>query len=74
MLAREFWALVTSDHSAFLDRLLSWLTEEQIAYCVIGGQAVNAYVEPLVSLDLDLAVPRATSTGSKAGFPAVSSS
>ena len=56
MLAREFWALVTSDRSAFLDRLLSWLAEEQIAYCVIDGQGVNAYVEPLVSLDLDLAV------------------
>ena len=25
-------------------------------FCVIGGQVVNAYVEPLVSLDLDLAV------------------
>lgn len=25
-------------------------------FYVIGGQAVNAYVEPLVSLDLDLAV------------------
>lgn len=25
-------------------------------FCVIGGQAVNAYVEPLVSLDLDLVV------------------
>jgi nucleotidyltransferase AbiEii toxin of type IV toxin-antitoxin system len=56
MLAREFWALVTSDRSAFLDRLVSWLAEERIAYCVIGGQGVNAYVEPLVSLDLDLAV------------------
>jgi hypothetical protein len=26
------------------------------AYCVGGGQAVNAYVDPLVSLDLDLAI------------------
>jgi hypothetical protein len=25
-------------------------------YCVIGGQAVNAYAEPVVSLDLDLAL------------------
>lgn len=24
--------------------------------CVVGGQAVNAYVEPVVSLDLDLAI------------------
>jgi hypothetical protein len=56
MRAREFWALVTSDRSAFLDWLRSRLAEEQIAYCVIGSQAVNADVEPLVSLDLDLAV------------------
>lgn len=32
------------------------LRESGIRFCVIGGQAVNAYVEPLVSLDLDLAV------------------
>jgi len=25
-------------------------------YCLIGGVAVNAYVEPLVSLDLDMVV------------------
>ena len=74
MLAREFWALVTSDDSAFLDRLLSWLTEEQIAYCVIGRQAVNAYVEPLVSLDLDLAVAAGHLAGFEARLPAVSSS
>jgi hypothetical protein len=39
-----------------LDRLISLLAEKGVSYCVIGGQAVNAYVEPLVSLDLDLAV------------------
>ncbi len=69
MLAREFWALVTSDRSAFLDRLLSWLAEERIAYCVIGGQGVNAYVEPLVSLDLDLAVAAGHLAGLEAGLP-----
>jgi len=34
----------------------AWRGEYAIRYCVIGGQAVNAYAEPLVSLDLDLAV------------------
>lgn len=47
---------VTMDRSNFLQRLISLLTEHQIHYCVIGGQAVNAYVEPVVSLDLDLVV------------------
>ncbi len=29
---------------------------QQIDYCVIGNLAVNAYVEPVVNLDLDLVV------------------
>lgn len=44
------------DESDFLNRILAVLKEAGIRYCVIGGQAVNAYVEPLVSLDLDLVV------------------
>jgi hypothetical protein len=35
---------------------LAVLDDAGIRYCVIGGQAVNAYADPLVSLDLDLAV------------------
>jgi hypothetical protein len=35
---------------------LAVLNENRIRYCVIGGQAVNAYVEPLVSLDLDVVI------------------
>jgi hypothetical protein len=31
-------------------------TRAGAGYCVIGSQAVSVYVEPLVSLDLDLAV------------------
>ena len=44
------------DHSDLLENLISLLNEQGIRFCVIGGQAVNAYVEPLVSLDLDLVV------------------
>ncbi len=51
-----FYRAVTVDESGFLDRLLEWLEAEGTRYCVLGGQAVNAYVEPLVSLDLDLAL------------------
>jgi hypothetical protein len=32
--------------------LLSLLKETGSAYCAIGGLAVNAYAEPVVSLDL----------------------
>jgi hypothetical protein len=56
MRARAFWKAVTVDHSDFLDSLIALLAEGGIRYCVIGGQAVNAFVEPLVSLDLDLVV------------------
>ena len=44
------------DQANNLEDFLSLLDRHQIQYCVVGGQAVNAYVEPLVSLDLDLAV------------------
>lgn len=56
MQALAYWKIVTADRSDFLDRILALLSEERIRYCVIGGQAVNAFVEPVVSLDLDLAV------------------
>lgn len=56
MQALTFWKLVVNDQSDFLDKLLSLFAVNDVQYCVIGGQAVNAYVEPLVSLDLDLVV------------------
>lgn len=56
MRAREFWKTVTVDRTDFLDRLIALLTDYGIRFCVVGGQAVNAYAEPVVSLDLDLAV------------------
>ena len=56
MEALTFWKAVTMDESDFLEQLLALLRDRKIHYCVVGGQAVNAYVEPLVSLDLDLAL------------------
>ena len=56
MQALDFWKTVTMDYSNLLENLIALLRERKIQFCVIGGQAVNAYVEPLVSLDLDLAV------------------
>ena len=56
MQARTFWRTVTADRADLLDRLIGLLTDRGIRYCVVGGLAVNAYVEPVVSLDLDLAV------------------
>lgn len=56
MQALTFWKTVAVDKANFLERLVALLSEHGVRYCVIGGQAVNAYVEPVVSLDLDLAV------------------
>jgi hypothetical protein len=54
--ARAYWKAVTQDRADFLDAFLSLLTDNGVRYCVIDGHAVNAYVEPLISLDLDVAV------------------
>ena len=72
MRARAFWKTVTVDRVDFLDRLIALLTDHGIRYCVVSGQGVNAYAEPVVSLDLDLAValadlPRAEGLLTKPG-------
>lgn len=59
MQALEYWKTVTTDRAGFLERLIALLAEAGVRYCVIGGQGVNAFVEPVVSLDLDLAVATA---------------
>ncbi len=51
-----FWKAVVVDESNFLEAIVALLAENRVPYCVIGGQGVNAYVDPLVSLDLDLVV------------------
>lgn len=56
MRALTFWKTVTVDQANLLERLIALLAEHGIRYCVVGGQAVNAYVEPVVSLDLGLVV------------------
>lgn len=56
MQAATFWKTVTMDHADLLERALHILKDAGARYCVIGGQAVNAYAEPVVSLDLDLAL------------------
>src|SRR5439155_20593984 len=60
MQARAFWKVVTLDRADFLDRLIALLTEHGIRFCVVSGQAVNAYAEPVVSLDLAVAVEQLT--------------
>jgi Nucleotidyl transferase AbiEii toxin, Type IV TA system len=56
MRASAFWKAVTTDRADLLDRLIGVLTDHGIRYCIVGGQAVNAYAEPVVSLDLELVI------------------
>ena len=56
MQALTFWKTITMDQSGLLEQFIAALEAHSILYCVIGGQGVNAYVDPLVSLDLDLAI------------------
>src|SRR3972149_11423289 len=53
---KEFMNAVSNGREDILQQMLDLLNEMKIDYCVIGGLAVNAYVEPVVSLDLDLVV------------------
>jgi len=56
MRAQAFWKIVVADQTDFLSRVIELLTESGIRYCVLGGQGVNAYAEPVVSLDLDIVI------------------
>ena len=52
---KDFMTAVSNGREDILQQMLDLLNEMKIDYCVIGGLAVDAYVEPVVSLDLDLA-------------------
>jgi hypothetical protein len=56
MRAAAFRRTVTADYSDLLGLVVRSLRDAAIPFCVIGGQGVNAYVEPLVSLDLDIVI------------------
>ena len=54
MTAKEFLNSLAKGKSDILQLLLDILAETESRYCVIGGLAVNAYVDPVVSLDVDI--------------------
>lgn len=56
MTGKEFLNSVANARSDILQKLIEVLAETDSSYCVIGGLAVNAYVEPVVSLDIDIVV------------------
>jgi len=69
MRSETFWKIITVDEADLLGWLIDVLEAHSVRYCVIGGQAINAYVDPLVSLDLDLVVAAEHLDGLEALFP-----
>ena len=53
---KTFFNNIVKGRRDIIQLLLSMLEETGSEYCVIGGLAVNAYAEPVVSLDLDLVI------------------
>lgn len=56
MTKREFYNRVTNSKQDLIYEFLQILHTKQIPYCVIGGVGVNAYCEPVVTLDFDCVV------------------
>jgi len=56
MTGKDFMRALANGRTDLVQRLLDILAETKASYCVIGGLAVNAYADPVVSLDLDLVV------------------
>jgi hypothetical protein len=54
MTGKEFLNCLANGKSDVLQLLIGILSERGSRYCLIGGLAVNAYVEPVVSLDVDI--------------------
>jgi hypothetical protein len=56
MTGKTFLNRLANGQTDAVSVLLNLLKQVGADYCVIGGLAVNAYAEPVVSLDLDLVV------------------
>jgi hypothetical protein len=56
MTGKEFINSVAHGKLDIIQMILDVLAKRGSRYCLIGGLAVNAYVEPVVSLDLDIVV------------------
>jgi hypothetical protein len=47
---------------AAIDSLLRWLEESSVAYVVIGGHAVNLWLEPRFTADVDITIQAGSET------------
>lgn len=56
MTEKQFMNRLANSQVDIVQQFLDVLHKMQMDYCIIGGLAVNAYVEPVVSLDLDVVI------------------
>lgn len=56
MTKKEFMNRIAHAKDDFLQEFLDILKKAKARFCAIGGLAVNAYAEPVVSLDLDIII------------------
>lgn len=56
MTGKEFMNKIAHGKDDFLQDFIDILKKNKISFCAIGGLAVNAYAEPVVSLDLDVVI------------------
>jgi len=56
MTGKKFMNTVANGKEDILQIFLNILKRTKTAYCIVGGLAVNAFVEPVVSLDLDVVI------------------
>ena len=56
MTKKEFLNAISNGKMDIVQAFLDTLSASSADYCVIGGLAVNAYAEPVVSLDLDIVI------------------
>jgi hypothetical protein len=54
MTEKTFLNKLANGKSDVIQLLLDKLKEQKIDYCIIGGLAVNAYTDPVASLDIDI--------------------
>ncbi|RKY32585.1 MAG: hypothetical protein DRP74_02230 [Candidatus Omnitrophota bacterium] len=56
MTGKEFLNKIGKTRKDYIGEFFNILRRKKVKFCVIGGLAVNAYAEPVVSLDLDVVV------------------
>jgi hypothetical protein len=56
MTEKEFANKIAGGKRDLLQEFTDILVRSKTPYCIIGGLAVNAYAEPVVSLDLDVVI------------------